>query len=317
MIERIHEFVARWLRQMRFYYKPDSRALYREQLPRQYWTCLLFPFTGHGIFRFSDFTIQIPYRFFDMLATMCRISKLDAKIEWDGNTIVAHFSGFTFLSPGDNKLLYSSLQYMVLNNSWRLPETPNGTQLVIDVGSHIGQFAVMAAKRGFHVHAIEPFSAFCQYISRNAEANGVADRIHIHSVGLSNRSSLITNKAVLREAAHCVHGLSDSILDESIQMVDASEYMRPFLKHQSVALLKSNCEGGEYDFFKDNKFLRLANPERISMEFHRGAASLQSLFEQNGYHVEAPNKDSETYKTGKGLLFAIRQDLGSRHISAI
>jgi FkbM family methyltransferase len=57
----------------------------------------------------------------------------------------------------------------------------------VDVGAAIGQFAIFAARLpGALVHAFEPSGANVATLRRNAARNGVADRVDIHQLALSN-----------------------------------------------------------------------------------------------------------------------------------
>ncbi|MDB5586645.1 MAG: methyltransferase FkbM family [Devosia sp.] len=57
---------------------------------------------------------------------------------------------------------------------------------VVDVGAAIGQFTLFAASLGAKVHAFEPSGANVATLGRNLERNGVAGRVRVHQVALSN-----------------------------------------------------------------------------------------------------------------------------------
>lgn len=59
--------------------------------------------------------------------------------------------------------------------------------MVVDVGAAIGQFAMFATTLpGARVHAFEPSLANVRTLTRNARRNGVAGRVAIHQLALSN-----------------------------------------------------------------------------------------------------------------------------------
>ncbi|MGE3796047.1 MAG: FkbM family methyltransferase [Dehalococcoidia bacterium] len=59
--------------------------------------------------------------------------------------------------------------------------------VVVDVGAAIGQFTVFAARLGVRaVHACEPSDSNLASLRRNLEQNGVADRVDVHRLALSN-----------------------------------------------------------------------------------------------------------------------------------
>lgn len=58
---------------------------------------------------------------------------------------------------------------------------------VVDIGAAIGQFAMFAARLpDTRVHAFEPSGANVATLRRNAIRNGVAERVEIHQLALSN-----------------------------------------------------------------------------------------------------------------------------------
>jgi tRNA G37 N-methylase Trm5 len=52
-------------------------------------------------------------------------------------------------------------------------------RVALDIGAHVGYFAVQAARRGNKVIAVEPNAAAVELLKRNAERNGVSDRIQV------------------------------------------------------------------------------------------------------------------------------------------
>ena len=292
------------IRKLRFFYKPDSKKAYKKTLGKDYIRAMLFPFFGNGEFTLiSGGNVKIPRKHFGMLATTCRMLDMGAWVKWHEDEIEVKYKGLHFFAPSDCKLLPLTLKFLIDGDQWRLNQSQLNGGVVLDIGAHIGIFSIMAAKKGALVHAFEPFEVFQSYIKRNCEQNGVAGRVIVHGVGLSSKNFEESKKDQLVLAAGSAHGAVDTISSSTIKMVDAYQFTKD-LNLSSVELLKSNCEGGEYEFFSDDRFLKQVSPKRISMEFHKGAQDLISLFQRLGYSVNCPENSEQIDPPIKGLLFA-------------
>ena len=87
---------------------------------------------------------------------------------------------------------------------------------------------------------------------------------------------------------------------QGIQLVEAGRYLRDH-GIEKADILKMNCEGCEYELFKDERLLDLLHPARIAMEYHRGGETIAHLLEAHGYRVDWPVRSHP-----KGLIFARR-----------
>lgn len=200
------EGFRRTVRRLRFFYKPDCRELYREHMA-DYVRTLLFPFVGGGRAIFKDATeVRIPRPYFDMLATCCRLRAIGARPAWREGDMEVEYRGYRFHGPPDTKLMPLSLRGFLVEDVWRTGGTDLSGKTVIDIGAHIGVFAVACAKRGALVHAFEPFPVFQEYIRKNAAANGVRNLVVVHGVGLSDCDRLIDEATALAEIASSSHG---------------------------------------------------------------------------------------------------------------
>ena len=65
----------------------------------------------------------------------------------------------------------------------------------VDVGAHLGTHTVWFAALcpATHVHAFEPVGRYADVAQRNVVANGLADRVTVHRVGLSDEPGQATN----------------------------------------------------------------------------------------------------------------------------
>ncbi len=288
------------IRNYRFFYKPDSRALYKSVF-RNWMKGLLLPFYIRSSCSFKKYDgseLVMPTRHWPMLTTTCRLIQAGAAVIWRDDEVEAHFGEYCFYAPADSRLFGPSIQSIFVDDEWRIRDLDLKGQVAVTIGGHIGIVAVALAKKGATVHVFEPFSAFVEYIKKNALANKVGDRIIIHPVGLSDGNRRVSAINECREMASHTHGCTESIA--SAELVDAISYLQQ-RQIRDVALLEMNCEGCEYRILTQD-FIDLLRPERIHMEFHKGASSLVSLLERNSYEVE---HDTDLSKT-KGKLFATR-----------
>ncbi len=300
------EGLRRTVRRLRFFYKPDCRELYREHLA-DYARTLLFPFVGGGRAVFKDGTeVRIPRPYIDMLATCCRLRAIGARPVWRQGEMEVEFKGYRFFGPPDTKLMPLSLRGFLVEDIWRTGGDAISGKTVMDVGGHIGVFAVACAKQGALVHVFEPFPVFQEYIRKNAEANGVRDRVVVHGVGLSDRERLIDETAALAEIASSSHGGGGwEEKGLAISFVHAVDY----LQRQSIGevhFLKMNCEGCEYALLGDERFLDLVRPERIALEYHRGGEPIDAALRRMGYEVDWEDGSPERQARKKGWIFARR-----------
>jgi len=300
------EGLRRTVRRLRFFYKPDCRELYREHMA-DYLRALLFPFVGGGRAVFKDGTeVRIPRPYIDMLATCCRLRSIGARPMWRPGEMEVEFKGFRFFGPPDMKLMPLSLRGFLVEDVWKTGGDALSGKTVMDVGGHIGVFAVACAKRGALVHVFEPFPVFQEYIRKNAEANGVADRVVVHGVGLSDRDQRIDGAAALAEIASSSHGGGGwEGKGLAISFVKAVDYLQGQFIGE-VHFLKMNCEGCEYALLDDERFLDFVRPERIALEYHRGGEPIDAALRRRGYEVDWEDGSPERRARKKGRIFARR-----------
>ncbi len=300
------EGLRRKVRRLRFFYKPDCRELYREHLAN-YPRTLLFPFLGGGRVVFKDGTeVRIPRPYVDMLATCCRLRAIGARPVWRRGEMEVEYKGYRFFGPPDAKLMPMSLRGFLVEDVWRTGGDALSGKTVMDVGGHLGVFAVACAKRGARVHVFEPFPVFQEYIRRNAETNGVRDRVVVHGVGLSDRARIIDQEDALEEVASSSHGGGGwGGKGLEVSFVEAVDYLS---RHPvgEVHFLKMNCEGCEYGLLGDDRFLDLVRPERIALEYHAGGEPIDAILRRRGYEVDWEGGSRERQARKKGRIFAHR-----------
>jgi FkbM family methyltransferase len=148
------------------------------------------------------------------------------------------------------------------------------------------------------VHAFEPVPMIRAYLEKNVAANGLAERVRIHPVGLSDRDERVTmrlNVAGLAGATakdqkkDAANGRN--LVPQELQLVEAFEYLRS-AGIDAAQVVKLDCEGCEYALFRDGALLKRYRPERVMMEYHEGGAPLCEALERHGYAVNWSRRES-------------------------
>jgi hypothetical protein len=273
------------LRRLRMHWK--SRALFRECLedPGVAWRMpLAAPESIAEVSFKTGRKARIAAKHWSLLALACRLDRIGAQFEYldDAKRIV--LDGLTFYSPLWTRNEAAYLKEVLLDDVYEARRRDLRGRVVVDVGAYVGDTTLAFARSGALVHAVEPSEAFCGFIRRNAEANGLAERVVVHPVGLAERDAV--------EAAG----------SDTLRFAEGVGYALRALP-AAVDILKLDCEGAEYHLLGDPRFLGHLAPREIRMEYHRGAGPVVSALERAGYAVElGPSKGAV------GLLTARRSD---------
>lgn len=140
---------------------------------------------------------------------------------------------------------------------------------VIDIGANIGVFALFAAISGAkEVRAFEPSAVSYQILLKNIETN------RFGSIIRASRSAVVgapRGPVKFPRASDVLNSIlpdsTDSADYDLVPSIALSEILSPF---KSVDLLKSDCEGGEYDIFLNAPKTDIQKIREIRMEYHRG-----------------------------------------------
>jgi FkbM family methyltransferase len=184
------------------------------------------------------------------------------------------------------------------DNCYRLPERMGGWA-VLDVGAHIGLFALECLGRGAaRVVCVEPWPANARLLLHNTAgwpvelvcaavaAPGVA------TVTLSDQQFGADRTAMIREAREGM-AAAGVPLDVLIGRLGGR-----------VDLLKLDCEGGEFPGLLHAT--RLGRVDRVALEWHAPTgdpADLVVVLERAGFALEHGLRNGDY---GTGLLFAAR-----------
>ena len=112
----------------------------------------------------------------------------------------------------------------------------------VDAGAHLGThtawFAVLCPST--HVHAIEPVPRFADQVDRIVEANGLAERITVHRVGVADQPGTATNHLSAEHQTGFDPAGAPGARDETFPVTTLDE-----LIHEPVAVIKIDVEGME------------------------------------------------------------------------
>jgi FkbM family methyltransferase len=192
--------------------------------------------------------------------------------------------------------------------------TPIGEEdTVVDIGAHIGVFAVWAAKlahRG-RVFAYEPSSKNYDLLIRNRDLND-SDNLHIDNKAVAGKRGVVplylpAENGVLGSLLH-----DWSRFKEMVQATTLADLMADNDIEQ-IDYLKIDVEGAEYDILLDCPSETLAKVRRIVMEYHeydwyeRSHLELVEALASNGFTVVVEGGIfPQKYVFGTGIIKAWR-----------
>jgi FkbM family methyltransferase len=155
---------------------------------------------------------------------------------------------------------------VILDDCYRLTEIASelqgGSCHVVDIGAHVGSFAVALAKAlpGAEVTAFEPSGERVRYLRHNATVNDTMDRVQIVQAAVAGQAGrrLLTKTGVLS-------GLVGT-QGETVDVVTFDDIMGRVKGR--VDLLKMDCEGTEYEIVESASATALQKIDRLVLEYH-------------------------------------------------
>jgi FkbM family methyltransferase len=176
--------------------------------------------------------------------------------------------GFTFRPGTQDEALF---HYMMASDEYRLPESFDPDDIIIDIGVHIGSFSYQALIRGSNdVYGFEAEPSNYECATRNLAQFGDRVRIEHRAVWRSDRKT--------NETLHYIYSLDKAntgggnvmgdsggasvqaiALDDVIDRVSSAGRKR-------IRMLKIDCEGSEFAILMTAKRLHLIDV--IAGEFH-------------------------------------------------
>ena len=185
--------------------------------------------------------------------------------------------------------------------------------VVVDIGGHIGGFAVRAARlahRG-HVYAYEASGKNYAILEKNRQLNN-AQNLYIHNNAVSHQSG------AMKFFMPSDNGALGSLMQESdspMETVQATTLTDIVIENslEQIDYLKMDVEGAEYDILLNCPSETLSKVRRIVMEYHefegdhRDHRDLVKLLQSNGFHVEVEDGIfPQKFLFGTGIIKAWR-----------
>jgi FkbM family methyltransferase len=181
--------------------------------------------------------------------------------------VIASRNGARLISPLDRKAgaLYPALDifaFSAYDCDWRLEEAP----FVIDVGAHIGAFALWLAERypGLRGACYEPDPAAFSYLERNVRGLDVVPRRQ--AVTSRTGTAPLFRPSPGGGTSSLRAGSSSHPDAVPVPIVSFDELMDEI--EEPVALVKLDCEGSEYDIVVESDPSSWRSVRRVVVEYH-------------------------------------------------
>jgi FkbM family methyltransferase len=199
--------------------------------------------------------------------------------------------------PGARVPIYEIFAEDTYRLNWFLGEPPTRPMQVLDIGAHIGTFACRLAQLypAAVIQAFEPSPVTAGFLARNAQQNGLDDRITVveAAVAATKGFALLADNGggsglnSLMAAAGA--GSAGSANPTQVTTVTFDDVVAN--TPGPIDLVKIDCEGGEYDLVRGSARSSWADVQRVVLEYHavdgESWADLKAWFADAGLQVVA------------------------------
>lgn len=202
--------------------------------------------------------------------------------------------------PGARLPMYEQFAEDCYRVDWLLGRHTGRPLQVLDVGSHVGAFAInLAASRpDVHVQCYEPSPETARFLRGNVAANQLTGRVEVHELALSgtdedalldDNSGGSVHNGLIRTGQRLVNG-TEALAERGTIAV----HTRTFDQAVAAApapfdVVKLDCEGGEYETIYASAPANWASVQRVVMEYHpvegQSFDELRRWFTGVGLHV--------------------------------
>ena len=213
-------------------------------------------------------------------------------------------------SPIAKGLLTKELSRMVLTMTFffsRIPEyQPTSSDVIIDIGAHIGTFAIKAASRvpeGM-VHAIEASRETFNYLKVNAALNRNLNIVP-HLLTVADRDGEVT---LHHDKGSWGHSIMKQLSPrgERVKAVSLGGFMAAN-QINDVSFIKFNCEGAEFPILMTTPLDTLIRVRMMLVLYHLDLVEESSLAALLGRLSEAGFKtDVRNKRKARGWIIASR-----------
>jgi len=148
-----------------------------------------------------------------------------------------------------------------------LMETLPRDARVLDIGAHIGYYALLEAQLSQRVYAIEPGPENSELLRRNIELNSLEDRIEVHHVAMSDKVGTDTFYMSKETEKHRLRSIPASRNYRTLEV--ATLTVDEFLKHREVDFIRMDVQGAEWLVIAGMTSILKANqPLTLFVEVH-------------------------------------------------
>lgn len=181
-------------------------------------------------------------------------------------SIVRHHSGLFMHAGMEGKDDAWIITGVMFKDEYRLGDLDWTPTVILDIGAHIGSFAVHASRMfpGVPVYAFEPNPSNFQVLKCNA-GYGMIHPSHCAIVGNDNGPKRF------RPGAHTYEGgVSSSGIEVDVWTFDEAMTLVEIMRHEDISkmLVKLDCEGAEHGILRHSKLIDSA--ALIVGEWHEG-----------------------------------------------
>lgn len=163
------------------------------------------------------------------------------------------------------------------------------SDIVIDVGAHIGSFTIYAAintKEG-QIFSFEPVKENYFLLKKNIELNGIKN-VYIHNLSITDKTGKDYIHISDNNTGICSHILKGSKTKKEIVNTTTLTSIIKNYKLKKIDFLKIDAEGSEYDILRSLPGSIIKKILKIVIEYHyvneeKNINTLIEFFKENGY----------------------------------
>jgi FkbM family methyltransferase len=160
-------------------------------------------------------------------------------------------------------------------------------ETVIDIGAHIGIFAVLAASKGATVYAYEPTPGSYELLCRNTARWPV---VHAFPLAVADTTGTVSfvETAGPASSGNMVVYTAPSQATPSHSFTAKSTTLAEIFSENHIEqcdLLKVDCEGAEVEIFKNVPDGVCQKIKNIAMEYHHNLPEMRKILEAKGFKI--------------------------------
>lgn len=162
--------------------------------------------------------------------------------------------------------------------------------IVVDIGSHIGDFSILAHKKGASkIFAYEPDNTNHKNLKKNIQNNRIKNIIAINKA-VTDKKGFINFYENENNGGSSIYKVENKVIKRKVKSISLEDVFKEN-KLDRIDFLKIDCEGSEGLIFKNIKRDILNKINKISLEYHNNVsimsdAEITKLLERNGFDVK-------------------------------